>query len=368
MTINHVHYKNFRNIVDDILGLDGGLNILYGENAQGKTNALEGIYLSSSGRSHRTPRERDFIRHGEEFSSITVEFSNLRRINRLDLRYLKNGKKNCALNTVPIARMSEFVGNLQAVFFYPEHLDIVRGGPGERRNFLDGAISQLDRAYMTTLREYYATLEQRNKLMATSYRNPEAFESTIDVWNEQLATHAAVISQKRTAYVEKLLGNLVEILLEMSGGQERIHVEYEGLPNKEAYLEQFTKNLEREQRAGVTLFGIHREDFEITLFPRSKNESYSARRFASQGQQRSVAIALKLAEGQICCEMSGESPVYLLDDVMSELDSNRRGYMLKGIEGAQVIVTCSDAEFALLKQQGHLANAKCVSVEGGVFG
>ncbi|MCL2212261.1 MAG: DNA replication/repair protein RecF [Oscillospiraceae bacterium] len=359
MHCTEITYTNFRNIATAQLTLSPGLNLLYGKNAQGKTNALEGIYLCAGGRSHRSSREREFIRHGEERGSVEVKYTDTHRTNTLKLSWTRDGRRECSKNAVPLPKMSEFIGNLRAVFFYPEHLSIIRDGPSERRQFLDIAISQIDRIYMANLREYYAALAQRNRLFGEYFTNRPAFDATIDIWSEKLAELAAQVAVRRVEYVEKLSTSLVEIFADMTGEREKPAVEYRCGATKEEYFRQLTANLEREARAGASLYGIHREDVEISL-----NE-FSARRFGSQGQQRSLAIALKFAEGEISHQATGERPVYLLDDVLSELDSGRREYILRHVDSGQTIITCADTEYHALRQMGVLGEANVVEVDGG---
>ena len=362
MHCTQVSYTNFRNIQSAQLFLAPGLNVLYGKNAQGKTNALEGIFLCAGGRSHRTSRERDFILHGEEYGGVEVKYQDAHRSNTLRLFWSRNGKRECSKNAVPLPKMSEFIGNLRAVFFYPEHLSIIRDGPAERRGFLDGAISQIDPVYLGNLREYYAALAQRNRLLSDYFTDRATFDGTIEIWSEKLAEFAAKVAVRRVEYVEKLSTSLVEIFADMTSATEKPKLTYKSHGLQEEYFRQLTSNLEREARTGITLYGIHREDVEIGL------NGYPARNFGSQGQQRSLAIALKFAEGEISHKLTGERPVYLLDDVLSELDSGRREYILRNMNAGQTIITCADTEYHALNNMGLTDGVNVISVEGGEMG
>ena len=204
MIIKRVNYTGFRNIKEASIEFAPGINLLYGDNAQGKTNALEGIYLCAQGRSHRTAREKDYILHGEEFAKVELCYEDERRMSRLELRYLKNGRKYCKKNGVPIKKMSEFIGNFRAVIFCPEYLSVVRDGPSERRAFMDGALAQLDSGYLLALQKFNCALAQRNKLLSSYHFDPQPFLLTGDLWAEQMAESCEILSFKRAEYMEKV--------------------------------------------------------------------------------------------------------------------------------------------------------------------
>lgn len=356
MKLEKVQYRNFRNIEEAEICFSPGVNLLYGDNAEGKTNAIEGIYLCAQGRSHRTAKERDYIRYGEEFAKVDLDYRDANRQSRLEIRYLKNGRKFCKKNGLSLKKMSEFIGNFRAVIFCPEYLSVVRDGPGERRAFMDSAISQLDPVYLSALQRFSGALLQRNRLIGEYSFRPEAFEQTGELWAEQIAESSEILSFKRAEYVEKI-GKEVELLFaDMTCGREKPAFLYKKPMKKEEYLRLFAENKERELRAGCTLFGVHKDDIEITLNDRS------ARVFASQGQQRSLAVAMKLAEGAVSRDTTGEYPVFLLDDVLSELDSTRKSYILSGLQEKQVIITCCDEKDAEKVPEGRV-----IRVEKGKY-
>ena len=336
MKLDRVNYTNFRNIESAQISFCPGVNLLYGENAQGKTNALEGIYLCAQGRSHRTAHERDYIRYGAEFAKVTLWFEDGQRAQTLELRYLKNGRKYCRKNSVPVGRMSEFIGNFRAVIFCPEHLSIVKEGPGERRAFLDAALCQTDQSYLAALQKYSLALQQRNRLIAEYPFKPEPFNETQELWAEQLAESGEYLSARRAEYVEKAEGAVKAIFADMMDGGETPRLLYKKVQTKEELLVLYLNEKDKELRAGGTLYGPHKDDIEILLNDRA------ARSFASQGQQKSLAVAMKLAEGLLSKEKTGEYPVFLLDDVLSELDARRRAYILRGLDGRQAVITCCD--------------------------
>lgn len=336
MICKSISFLNFRNIENARLELEPGVNLLYGENAEGKTNALEGIYLFAQGRSHRTVHEKEFIRHGQDYAALRMVYEDSERQSTLDLRYLGKGKKACAKNGVYYKKMSEFIGSFRAVLFCPEHLSIVKSGPSERRAFVDGGIAQLNASHVAALQRYNNILAQRNRLLQTAFEKKSGFDETIEIWSMQLASLAEEIVKNRMEYI-KMVDEMVKVVLsDMTGGRESTEISYKKPLGKDEYYKLLTENLEKEIRAGVTLYGPHKDDIEIQL------NGESSRSFASQGQQRSIAVALKLAEGEISKRQSGEYPVFLMDDLLSELDAGRCHYLMNAFSDCQVIITgCS---------------------------
>lgn len=332
MICTRVAYTNFRNIAFADLRPDRKVNILYGNNAEGKTNALEGIYLMAQGRSFRAAHEKEMIRFGSEGAVIHLEYEDAQKSNVLEMRLYSSGKRTCRKNGVPITKLSEFIGSFRAVIFCPGHLSIVHEGPGVRRAFIDMAISQLDPVYLAALQRYGRILGQRNALLRQGLFGTD-ISSTLPMWSEKLAKEAALIAQKRVAYIEKLDGSVKEIFADMTGGRETPKIEYRDCRTEEEYFRLLTENTEREIKTASTLYGTHRDDFALFL------NGKEARRYASQGQQRSIALAMKLSEGEISCRQTGEYPVYLLDDVFSEIDEGRRVYLTEGFTDRQVIIT-----------------------------
>lgn len=356
MIIKKASYTFFRNIKEETLAFDEGVNLLYGENAQGKTNALEGIYLCAQGRSHRTAKEHDYIFYGADYAKVALEYEDRHRRQQLEIRYLKNGRKYCRKNGMPVGLMSEFIGNFRAVIFCPEHLSMVKEGPAERRSFLDGALCQTDGEYLSALQNYAKALKQRNKLISDYPFHPENFTATQEFWAEQLAENGEILSRKRAEYTEKIEQAVKEIFADMMGGSETPRLLYKRISTKEELMRAYVEDCEKELRAGVTLYGPHKDDIEICLNDRS------ARVFASQGQQKSLAVAIKLSEGLLSKEKTGEYPVFLLDDVLSELDARRKSYILKGLEGKQSIITCCEENAV-----GKTTKGKVIRVINGKY-
>ena len=346
-------FENFRNIEHFPFSFSEGMNILYGGNAQGKTNVIEGIYLFAGGKSFRRARDRDLIKLDRDFGQVSISYGDVRRDNKMSLRYFREAKKEFFFNGVKLKKMSEFIGNFKAVLFCPEHLAIVKDEPAVRRGFIDTAISQIKPAYLGTLIEYEKILEQKNALLKNfGDYSKDSFDKTYEVLSERLAEDAAYISEVRKEYLSRLFCHVGEFLSDMTDGKEEISYEYvsslcsgDGISgdtesDKKKYFEIIMAGKEREIGAKTSIFGAHRDDFDIRLGGRS------AKIFASQGQQRSIALALKLGEGELCREETGDYPVFLFDDVFSELDRSRKNYILKRLSGKQVIVTsCDESDF-----------------------
>ncbi len=365
MICTNIKTLNYRNSSEADVSFSDGVNVLVGNNAQGKTNLLEAIYMFSLGKSFRGAKEAEIIRFGENESRVSIFFTENSRsdLQSITVKIEKGKRRVIEVNGVKISRLSEMIGSFRAVLFCPEHLSLIKEGPSMRRSYLDVAISQFRPMYLRSLQRYYAVLEQRNKLIKNAEEDRRLFESTVDIWSEQLAREAAVIASYREKYIKTVDIAVSDILKDMSGEREKTSVLYAGSgkledysdlkANEERFLRLLTENHEREIGAGATLWGIHKDDIDIKI-----NEK-SARQFASQGQQRSLALALKLAEGDICMKETGDFPVLLLDDVLSELDGSRREYLLSSVRGRQVIMTTCE--------EGHLGDVNRISVENGVY-
>ena len=338
MIVQRVSYRDFRNIGAAEITLSPGVNVLIGNNAEGKTNALEGIYLFAHGKSFRTSSDRDLIGFSKEMSLCKLFFEDSVRDHDMEMKLVRGSRKLCSRNGVSIKKMSDFVGYFRAVLFCPEHLSVIKDGPAERRAFLDGAICQLKPIYLSSLQKYNSILNQRNTLIRNYEEDKESFDRTIELWSAYLAREAALIARERYEYVKILDGHVKEFFNDMTAGRENTLLEYTKVLTEEEYYEKLTKNLEKEISAGTTLYGIHKDDVDIYLNGRE------ARSFCSQGQQRCLALAMKLGEGEISKQITGEYPVFLFDDIFSELDSKRKEYVTAGIKKCQVIITSCEKE------------------------
>lgn len=371
MLCKKVELQNFRNAECETVTFDSGINVLHGENAQGKTNLLEAIYYVSLGKSFRGSKDAEIIRFGEEYAAISLDFIAQGREQNVTMRFSDNArqKKNVTHNGVKITKLSELVGEFRAVLFSPDHLQMIKDGPSLRRNYLDVAISQLRPMYLHSLQKYNKILLNRNKLIKNAEEDRATFDSTIDFWSAQLAHEAAIIAKARAEYVQKSGDIIAEFYRRMcQSGEidETPELIYAGSAKQEGelyfdtevteknFLRLLTDFHEREIAAGSTLYGIHKDDILINL--NGKN----TRLYSSQGQQRSLALAMKLAEGEICRMDCGEYPVFLFDDVFSELDSIRRKNLLREIADRQVIITSceSDMDFDIPYRRIEVAKGK----------
>ena len=334
--------ENYRNIEGAKLNFVPGVNLLYGQNAQGKTNALECIYLFARGKSYRGSGDDDLVRFGEKGFRIGITYRANQMEQTLEYRYFDGARKRLK-NGAPV-RLSEMIGHFRAVLFCPEHLSLVKGAPQERRAFLNIAISQCRPVYLKLCDEYNKILENRNCLLKEMQKGFRYDVEELESWTERLSDVAAEIAAYRIEYLKKLSPHAADLLKDLSGGREKLELAYEseaaGDTKDEiaaSYRTLFFENRNREIAAGCSLFGAHRDDAVITV------NGISARTYASQGQQRSVVLALKLAEGEVCRDETGEYPVFLFDDVMSELDETRRGYVLRETGDRQVILTACES-------------------------
>ncbi len=333
MVCQTVSYYQFRNLEQVRIALDPSVNIFLGNNAQGKTNALEGMYLMAQGRSFRPGKEKDMIAFSSDMGGVKLCYREKTGEHTLEFRMTKGGRRQCKKDGVPIGRMSEFIGNFRAVIFCPEHLSLVKDGPSIRRQFCDMALSQLSPVYLRNLQEYAKILSQRNAMLKSCREITPAFREGIAVWSEQLAERAEYIGAKRCEYLCKLQEHVQAVFADMTLMVETPSFLYAEGKTKEEYNHLLNDNLEREVRAQTTLYGTHRDDYEIRL------NAKEARLFASQGQQRSLSLAMKIAEGEISREIGGEYPVFLLDDIFSELDQARQDYIMQGMKGRQIVIT-----------------------------
>lgn len=350
MVCKSIRIENFRNIGEAEVHFSPGVNVLYGDNAQGKTNLLEAVYFTALGKSFRPAREAELIRFGAEGCRILNTFSDSLRTQTLSYRLSGGrGRRLVEQNGVRVTRMSDMVGAFRVVLFCPEHLSLIQGGPELRRGYLNVALSQLRPVYLRALQRYNQILKERNSLLRRAPEDMATFRATEPMWSAQLAHEAALIAAMRDVYISRVNRLVAACFSDMTEDGEVPELTYvnslgltgEALTDRadvEArYLSLLSTRHDREIGAGATLWGIHKDDIAVTLNGRP------ARQFASQGQQRSLALAMKLAEGEISAQESGgDRPVFLFDDVLSELDSRRRAYLMGELEGRQVIMTTCD--------------------------
>ncbi len=338
MFVKELSLSNFRNYEKETFTFTEGTNILYGNNAQGKTNALEAVYLFSIGKSFRTQQERELIRFDTNFTEISVLFENEIRENKIEILIRKDRKKQIKINGVPIKKMGELIGCFNVVLFSPDELTLTKGSPNARRRFLDIAVSQMRPKYYYLLKKYNKVLDQRNNLLKKiRISNDATLKDTLAVWDEKLASYGMVLIDYRKQFVDALTLHAKSIYKEISSEEFNITYKPE-FETKEAFLEKLGASLNRETEMGFTLYGPHRDDLILSV------NGNDIKTYGSQGQHRSAVLALKLAQADLIFEDSGEYPVLLLDDIMSELDAERRSYLAGKIKEKQVIITCTDVD------------------------
>ena len=357
MYVKKLKLSGFRNYKSEEFEFMPATNVLYGNNAQGKTNALEALYLFSIGKSFRTQQDRELINFSENFTRITVEFEDRVRENTIEIVIRRDRKKQIKINDIPISKMGDLIGKFTVILFSPDELNLTKGSPNARRKFLDIAISQMRPKYYHILRRYNKVLEQRNNLIKKLRVRPdEKAKETLYVWNEKLAEYGMTIIDYRNSFVEKLNEYAKKIHFEVSG--EDFSIKYKpAFSSKEEFCKKLEISIEKEIEQGFTMYGPHRDDLDITT------EGKDIKIYGSQGQHRSAVLALKLAQADMIFEDSGEYPVLLLDDIMSELDSVRRGYLVGKIKDKQVIITCTDADELSTDMDAnliHIENGKII--------
>ena len=337
MIIQSLELENFRNYETLSIHFDGGTNILYGDNAQGKTNILEAVYLSATTKSHKGSKDKDMIRFASEEAHIRTYVRKDGLENRVDMHLRKNKSKGIAINGQKIKKAADLLGLLNVVFFSPEDLSIIKNGPSERRRFVDMELCQLDSVYLHNLNHYNKIVNQRNRLLKDLYANP-GLKDTLFLWDSQLAAFGQKIIERRNTFISQLNEIIYGLHLKLTGGKEELQIVYEPDVLALDFEEKLQKCQERDIRLKQTSIGPHRDDFSFAV------GTVDIRKFGSQGQQRTAALSLKLAEIELVKKMTKDVPLLLLDDVLSELDSNRQNYLLNSIGELQTIITCTGLE------------------------
>lgn len=363
MILKRFRAESFRNIDSCNIEFSEGVNLLHGKNAQGKTNAIEGIYLFSRGKSFRAQDDREMISFGKEGFRISVDYESLDGKGTLEYACFGRERQR-KKNGYKIKKASEMIGSFRSVLFYPDHLGLVKDGPEERRSFLNVAISQCYPSYLDEYSRFKEALENRNSLLKSASKGLYVDAGELLAWSEAMADYSSYIYTYRRNYVKILSEHVKKIGLELSSGKEEISISLKSDITdgdcdreriKEQYEKVFSSGIEKERIVGTSLYGPQRDDLLIEI------NGKSARNYASQGQQRSVVLAMKLAEGEVIKEIFGEYPVFLFDDVLSELDEQRREFVINGMSQRQVIITSCESEW-LTRSATNVLN-----VEGGVY-
>lgn len=334
MNIRSIELKNFRNYENLEISFDEGTNILFGDNAQGKTNILEAAYMSGTTKSHKGSRDREMIRFGEEEAHLKTVVVRGGREYQIDMHLKKNRAKGIAIDKIPIKKASELFGILNIVFFSPEDLNIIKNGPAERRRFLDSELCQLDRIYLADLTNYNKILAQRNKLLKDMIYRP-SLSDTLPVWDMQLIETGKKIIRRRKQFVDELREIVSDIHYRISGWKEDLFLKYEPNIDDIFFEDELSRAKEKDKKLCQTSVGPHRDDLLFSI------GDVDIRKYGSQGQQRTSALSLKLSEIELVRKSISDTPVLLLDDVLSELDSSRQNYLLNNISDTQTIITCT---------------------------
>lgn len=334
MIVESINLEKFRNYKSLKLNFDSGTNIFFGDNAQGKTNILESIYLCGTTKSHKGSKDKEMIQFEQDESHICMKIIRKGSPVRIDMHLKKNKPKGIAINGVPIKRASELFGIANFIFFSPEDLNIIKNGPSERRHFLDMELCQLNKVYLHHLSNYNKAVNQRNKLLKEIYFRPDLME-TLDIWDIQMAEYGKKVIEERKIFIERLNEIIFDIHRQLTGKKEDIFISYEENVSSKDFETALRKNRERDLKMKMSLTGPHRDDICFQV------KNIDIRKYGSQGQQRTAALSLKLSEIELVKQEIGDTPVLLLDDVLSELDSSRQKYLLDSIHDIQTFITCT---------------------------
>ena len=337
MIIESIELQNYRNYDQLHMEFSPGTNILYGNNAQGKTNILEAVYVCCTTKSHRGSKDREMIRFQNDESHIKLTVRKRDVPYRIDMHLKKNRAKGVAVNGVPIKKASELFGIVNVVFFSPEDLNLIKNGPAERRRFIDLELCQLNKLYVHSLVQYNKIVTQRNKLLKDIMFRPD-YEETLDIWDMQLVQYGREVIRCREAFVGQLNDLIGGIHRQLSGEKESLHISYEPNVTVDMFEDTLRKSRPSDLKQRTTLTGPHRDDLSFII------NDIDIRRFGSQGQQRTAALSLKLAEIELVKKIVNDYPILLLDDVLSELDGSRQNHLLSGINHIQTMITCTGLE------------------------
>lgn len=337
MIIKSLELMDYRNYDSLNITFDKGTNILYGDNAQGKTNILEAIFVAATTKSHKGSKDRDIVKFDKEEGHIRTYLEKDGIETRVDMHLRKAKSKGIAIDGQKIKKAADLLGLCNVVFFSPEDLSIIKDGPSERRRFVDMELCQLDSFYLYNLNNYNKIVNQRNKLLKDLYFQP-TLKETLNIWDSQLVSYGSKIIERRKLFVNQLNEIIYDIHLKLSGGKEEIKIVYEPDVELDEFEQRLFASQDKDIKSKMTTVGPHRDDFSFMV------GDIDIRKFGSQGQQRTAALSLKLSEIELVKKITKDTPILLLDDVLSELDSNRQNYLLNSIGDIQTIITCTGLE------------------------
>lgn len=336
MIVESLKLQNYRNYEYLNMNFDEKINIIYGDNAQGKTNILESMYVCATSKSHRGSKDREIIRFDNDESHIKVNVKKNDMNYRIDMHLKKNKPKGIAVNGIPIKRAVELFGILNIVFFSPEDLNIIKNGPSERRRFIDMELSQLDKIYLDCLINYNKVVNQRNSLLKEyAFSGREDIISSLDIWDMQLVKYGNDVIKSREKFVKEINDLVKSIHTKLSGYREQLEIIYEPCVKEQDFESELVRVRDRDLKFKCTNIGPHKDDMCFLI------NGMDVRKYGSQGQQRTAALSLKLAEIELVKQIIHDTPVLFLDDVLSELDSRRQNFLLDSIGNIQTMITCT---------------------------
>lgn len=336
MIVESLKLQNYRNYEYLNMNFDEKINIIYGDNAQGKTNILESMYVCATSKSHRGSKDREIIRFDNDESHIKVNVKKNDMNYRIDMHLKKNKPKGIAVNGIPIKRAVELFGILNIVFFSPEDLNIIKNGPSERRRFIDMELSQLDKIYLDCLINYNKVVNQRNSLLKEyAFSGREDIISSLDIWDMQLVKYGNDVIKSREKFVKEINDLVKSIHTKLSGDREQLEIIYEPCVKEQDFESELVRVRGRDLKFKCTNIGPHKDDMCFLI------NGMDVRKYGSQGQQRTAALSLKLAEIELVKQIIHDTPVLFLDDVLSELDSRRQNFLLDSIGNIQTMITCT---------------------------
>lgn len=336
MIVESLKLQNYRNYEYLNMNFDEKINIIYGDNAQGKTNILESMYVCATSKSHRGSKDREIIRFDNDESHIKVNVKKNDMNYRIDMHLKKNKPKGIAVNGIPIKRAVELFGILNIVFFSPEDLNIIKNGPSERRRFIDMELSQLDKIYLDCLINYNKVVNQRNSLLKEyAFSGREDIISSLDIWDMQLLKYGNDVIKSREKFVKEINDLVKSIHTKLSGDREQLEIIYEPCVKEQDFESELVRVRDRDLKFKCTNIGPHKDDMCFLI------NGMDVRKYGSQGQQRTAALSLKLAEIELVKQIIHDTPVLFLDDVLSELDSRRQNFLLDSIGNIQTMITCT---------------------------
>lgn len=336
MIVESLKLQNYRNYEYLNMNFAEKINIIYGDNAQGKTNILESMYVCATSKSHRGSKDREIIRFDNDESHIKVNVKKNDMNYRIDMHLKKNKPKGIAVNGIPIKRAVELFGILNIVFFSPEDLNIIKNGPSERRRFIDMELSQLDKIYLDCLINYNKVVNQRNSLLKEyAFSGREDIISSLDIWDMQLVKYGNDVIKSREKFVKEINDLVKSIHTKLSGDREQLEIIYEPCVKEQDFESELVRVRDRDLKFKCTNIGPHKDDMCFLI------NGMDVRKYGSQGQQRTAALSLKLAEIELVKQIIHDTPVLFLDDVLSELDSRRQNFLLDSIGNIQTMITCT---------------------------